>query len=362
MAAAIVENTPPCISISPLQLQVQIGNNSPQTVCSPTQPDGYCSSAGDPCLLSGGSDLPGTVLKASLVQQNGQGVATDTYVFQPDTAAPTVTLTTTPSNGVKVKAGDTIELTGIAEEIKDAGWQTGVQKIEVWQTAPTAEQEGVETFNSYANKSCGAKSWKQTTQTFTYPVPKNPPAAITFCAYAWDFAGNQAKSKCATFYTGLFTIMGSLELHSDQTLSSHGIVQHDKQDLVTKFTAAGQPDGTMTGTAQSTFSETNSTAEPGCTDTWKSGDLSWSAILSGTFQKNSDGSLLVNLNLTPNTSPPYFTGYCGKQGGPITAGLPRVTGKLVNGKYDFRQDYPLSGSGTSGYGYLTIHIEMVPNP
>jgi hypothetical protein len=206
VGVSTIESIPTCAPLGELQLQVQIGNNPPSTACSfTTSPaTSVCLSTGDPCLLAGGSDLPGTVFNTSLRQKNGgQVLATNSITFYPDTIPPRVTLTTTPSNGVKVKEGDKIQLTGIAEELKNAGWQTGVSKIEVWQTAPTSEQEGVETYNSYANKSCGAKSWKQTTQVFTYTVPKNPPPQITFCAYGYDFAGNEAKSdNCATFYTG----------------------------------------------------------------------------------------------------------------------------------------------------------------
>jgi hypothetical protein len=369
----VIANTSQCKALSLLQLQVQIGNNSPSTACSGT-PSGLsglaildywtvCQSTGDPCSLSGGSDLPGTVLKASVVQQNGQVLATDTVTFSADTAAPRVTLTTNPSNGVKVKAGDKIQLTGIAEELKNAGWQTGVQKIEIWQTAPTSEQEVIETYNSYANKSCGAKSWKQTTQAFTYTVPKNPPASIIFCAYAWDFAGNEAKSdNCATFYTGLFTIKGSWETHLLVNFDGHATL-----DQVANFTASGQPDGTMKGTVQATLVS----IEYGVAQCppYNSGNLNWDAVLSGTYQKNSDGSLTVILTPTPERGPNYYPPSFSHTGPSCTIGEnrpaisvlpPNMGGTLVSGKYDFRRDVP--GAAATGYHYVTGHIEMVPTP
>jgi hypothetical protein len=377
--AASIPTTAQCMSIpSDLQLQVQIGNNPPKTVCSGS-PGGMksksqlypgepivlvCDSAGDPCKLNGGSDLPGTVLNASLVQQNGgQVLATNSLTLDPDTVPPRVTLTTNPSNGVKVKAGDKIQLTGIAEELKNAGWQTGVQKIEIWQTAPTSEQEVIETYNSFANKSCGAKSWKQTMQAFTYTVPNNPPASITFCAYATDFAGNEAKSdNCATFYTGLFTIKGSWQNHL--LVNSNG---HATLDQVANFTASGQPDNTMKGNVQVTTIDIE-TGIVGCPD-FTTGNLNWTAVLSGTYQKNSDGSLTVSLTPTPQQGPSYYPPVdsviaCGSPGwapqAKITVLPSSMGGTLINGKFDFRRDDP--GAAATGYHYVTGHIEMVPNP
>jgi hypothetical protein len=289
-------------------------------------------------------------------------MGTVAWTLSGDTAPPMVGLITDPSNGVKVKEGDQIQLWGTAEELKNQGWQTGVKKIEVLQTAPIKKQIGFENYDSYANKSCGAKSWKQKTQAFTYTVPKNPPAEITFCARGYDFAGNTAYSKnCATFYTGLFTIKGSVEFHSDTTevFASGGSI-HNKEDLVANFTASGQSDNTMIGTEQVTFNETTNTDMTGCKSTWMTGNINWNAVLNGTFQNNSDGSLTVKLQPSPLYSPPYPSDSC-NHGVPITASSMPVSSMLVNGKSDARYNVPLA-SNVTGYSYSTEHAERVLTP
>ncbi len=165
----------------------------------------------------------------------------------------------------------------------------------------------------------------------------------------------------STSYTGLFTIKGSWETHLDTT--AYG--GHSTLNQVANFIASGQPDNTMKGTVQVTTVAT--TEGTHCDFNWTSGILNWNAVLSGTFQKNSDGSLTVSLNPTPQEGPQYFDPLfaigpgCGE--GPRatrTVLPPNMGGTLVNGKFDIRKDVP--GAAATGYHYVTGHIELVPNP
>ncbi len=187
-----------------IAVMASIGGNQPKQAChfSFTTSDLYCTSNGDPCDLPGGSDLPGTVVNLDLLQKNtGQVLRHDTATFSADSAAPEVQLVSDPLNGVKVKEGQKIKLTGNALENKVSGWQTGVAKIYIDVIKPSYEEMGPESYDTLKGKSCSEKSWKQKTKEFTYTVPKDVKGVVRICAFADDFAGNTGKD-CAEFPTG----------------------------------------------------------------------------------------------------------------------------------------------------------------
>jgi hypothetical protein len=202
----------------------------------------------DPCKLPGGSDLPGTSITVTAVAL-GYGEQTDTKVLGADSSAPVVQLVSEPSNGAKVKAGDKIELTAIAEEPRSGGsWQTGVSKIEIFVMEPSGEELLKKEYASYKDKSCDEKSWKQTTEKKIYEVPRGVKGDIRICAFGHDFAGNIGK-KCVTYHTG-DQLKGTL---------NHGLQQEGpsaggryklmwQQDVDLSLSLA--PDGTLSGTAQ----------------------------------------------------------------------------------------------------------------
>lgn len=204
----------------------------------------------DPCSLPGGSDLPGTSITVTAVPLGFEARReTDTQILGADTSPPTVQLVSDPSNGATVKEGDKIVLTAIAEELKSGGsWQTGVSKIEILVIKPSGETLLTEKYDTYKDKSCGDKSWKQTTKEFTYTVPEDVKGDLRICAFGYDFAGNIGK-KCYTYYTGEHW-QGTL--HSESTRS--GILNCTEiWDMQLSFTVSA--DGTIQGSGTGNFVE-----------------------------------------------------------------------------------------------------------
>ena len=144
-----------------------------------------------PCSLAGGSDLPGAQLTVAFRDGDPAPDASWVMTLAPDKDKPTLTTTSTPRKGTKVKPGDTIKIRMEAsEEYAPArlNWQTGVKKLQLIDEGPnpvvTPHWEGTEM------RACAAKQWKQFLEV-SYLVPANPPPVIRLRAIAEDFAGNQ---------------------------------------------------------------------------------------------------------------------------------------------------------------------------
>jgi len=167
----------------------------------------------------------------------------------------------------------------------------------------------------------------------------------------------------STNASGGLTIKGTYEQHSDTTTSDAGTTIHIKVDMVADFVARSGEGDALSGTAQITYSKDYKIESERCNLSWTTGPLSWAATLSGTYQKKADASILISLLADPKMGPSYSEDYlCLGKNIPESAPFPGVGGTLINGKYDFRQDIPVIGSGVSGTSYFTTHLELAPNP
>ncbi len=253
------------VIISPTSFKVQvsaaISGSAPGVSREFTHPTGVDVLTTDynlnPCTLPDGSDLPGTSITVIAVAAGNQaGQETSTEILGADTSAPVVQLVSEPSNGAKVKEGDKIELIAIAEELRSGGsWQTGVSKIEIFVMEPSGQELLKKEYASYKDKSCGEKSWKQTTEKKIYEVPRGVKGDIRICAFGYDFAGNIGK-KCYTYHTG-DPLKGALNSTSTESSGTVGSVT-GSQTSVTQTDAELslnlEPGGTLSGTAQITYS------------------------------------------------------------------------------------------------------------
>jgi hypothetical protein len=325
----------------------------------------------DPCTLgANASDLPGTnVLVESRWQEGGAwhvGPA-GTAVLTADTAAPKLHVTTTPAAGTKVKPGDTIEIDALSNEQNTqisgtAGfggsfigpWQTGVHDLQI--TADPGGEVGTPWTNpSNLPQSCGAKTWTHDLQA-TYTVPQNPPDVIQLCVQTHDYAGNE-RSLCRSFPTNdKVTITGTIETKSDETDDGANSHLHAYSDETATFTLVSTDGRTVSGTEVSHFI-TGHEVSDGCIESTSSGDLTWTSNLTGTLQKNPDGSLTLETEGTPPSGPAYQDGVCSAKTTVNVILLP-VGGTIVNGQLDVHTDFPVSGVG---YSWYEIHMKVVPN-
>jgi hypothetical protein len=175
----------------------------------------------------------------------------------------------------------------------------------------------------------------------------------------YNLNGSPRSLKPGNATAGPVAISGKYEQHSDVTNPGDQGYVHTKIDMVGTFTAKAGSDTTMTGQAQLTFTEYYEFAGPGCKISWSTGSVVWSPQLSGSYQKNADGSIAISLLADPKTSPTYSEDYLCVGKAPATAPWPAIGATLVNGVMDSRQDFPMTG-GATGTNYYTWHIELVP--
>ena len=139
----------------------------------------------------------------------------------------------------------------------------------------------------------------------------------------------------------------------------------DELATVTLTSTDGQ---TVSGTEIVQFFFNHEISEPnGPPDCHKevdmSGNLSWTATLTGTITRASDGSVMVDANGTPQMSPGFPSGACAGGGTSHLALFP-VVGTLVNGSLDVHDDQPPHSGGDdvwTGTSTLDVHLMVVPN-
>lgn len=142
-------------------------------------------------VIPSASDLPGAKLTVRLISYESTADVSTTITLSPDTEKPTLTTTSTPRKGSRVKPGDTIRVRMEASEEYNTyrnGWQTGVKKIQLIDESRNQVVPG-HFENTGGPRPCKEKQWKQFLEV-TYTVPPNPPPVIRLRAVAEDFAGN----------------------------------------------------------------------------------------------------------------------------------------------------------------------------
>jgi hypothetical protein len=116
----------------------------------------------------------------------------------------------------------------------------------------------------------------------------------------------------------------------------------------------------MAGTAHVTYVESYELGGESCKISWTTDNITWDPTLSGTIQKNKDGSLTIGLIANPKEGSPFSEDYVCLGETSTTPTFAGAGGVLVNGKYDQRHDFTLSASLT-GSTYESTHMEIVPN-
>lgn len=106
-----------------------------------------------------------------------------TLDLQLDQAKPTLTTTSVPPKGKKVKAGDKIKVTMVArDDAEPKSWQTGIKTIQL-----VAESEGGRFIASENYEACTDPRVRRVEATYT--VPSNPPPIVRLAALAEDHVG-----------------------------------------------------------------------------------------------------------------------------------------------------------------------------
>ena len=175
---------------------------------------------------------------------------------------------------------------------------------------------------------------------------------------------------CAVPATGTpvlepITIKGTYEYHSDIRGGDAGVGVSDKIDLVVLFTATADSSNTMKGVAQVTYTQaydfqyTNEDGLEVCHHVWATDPIIWTPILTGTYQRNPDGSLSVVLLADPKDGPSYTQFFqCDVEESKVPS-FAFVSGLLVDGKYIERNQYVLHPMVVGSRFELTT-MEVVP--
>lgn len=161
-------------------------------------------------------------------------------------------------------------------------------------------------------------------------------------------------------------ISGTQESFYDVTIVNDFLTSHTTTNILATFSLKPSQGGQLKGLARIKVYnmggwQTDSQPKTSCPLVNFSGDdIEWGATLQGKFFQQTDGGTQIFFQATPPHGPSYIWGFSGC--GPGSQTYPGVnwaglSGKLVNGVFDHRQDNPLP-SGGSGTFYTVIHMEQ----
>jgi hypothetical protein len=154
-----------------------------------------------------------------------------------------------------------------------------------------------------------------------------------------------------------FTIRGTYEMVRDSASQDNGSFIKSQQHLMSVFTLKAGPAGRLDGIAKNIWVDSFQESSLGCKLSWTTGNIAWQAVLSGQYQKNADGSLQVSFSADPAESPGYTVSHDCKTQKKEYAQWPGEDGKLVNGVFDSKLEFPSAVGKTS----ITIHMQLAPN-
>jgi hypothetical protein len=157
-----------------------------------------------------------------------------------------------------------------------------------------------------------------------------------------------------------FTISGTYESMSDVIVTDKNSSVHTQSHMKGNFLLKSAPGNHLTGTGQLTWDKSYQIGGEFCKTSWDTGSFVWSIKLGGNYQKQPDGSLQFSFKASPVDGPSYTVNYLCLNSTTEHPSFPGAGGTLINGKYDFSQDYPAEGSDTSGETKLQYHFELAP--
>jgi hypothetical protein len=146
------------------------------------------------CLLPGGSDLPGTVVR---IEATGSATARQNYVVEDHGEGLIAGVESIPGEGAKVAPGDRIKLHALALLVPPA---QGIKVLYV--------DDGNDLIESVGNASGAREPVSCDLGRYVaelsaeYEVPADPPPVIEICAHAEGFDRVRAEG-CIEFYTGV---------------------------------------------------------------------------------------------------------------------------------------------------------------
>lgn len=139
--------------------------------------------------LSGGSDLPGTVVHYAATGSDGAGSTSDYTLPDLGEIGPVVGIETEPPAGTRVEAGDTIKVRAAAMLVPPA---LGVKVLYL--------SDGDELLEAVPNLSgssepvaCELRRYVAMIQSYRYKVPENPPPVVSLTADSIDFEGRRGE-------------------------------------------------------------------------------------------------------------------------------------------------------------------------
>jgi hypothetical protein len=162
---------------------------------------------------------------------------------------------------------------------------------------------------------------------------------------------------------------GTFEAHYDITtqVNNHE-TDHVTSPLSVQFSLWDVQPGILKGSAHLTHSlhaTMEDTEALGCKLSTEIADpFEWDVQLNGQYFARPDGSIQVIFQATPAQGPAYPARF---EDCPIPdrqepgVNWSALSGKLMNGVYDFRQDNPLPANSTGEF-YTIIHMELATNP
>jgi hypothetical protein len=219
-----------------------------------------------------------------------------------DRARPTLTTTSVPANGSKVKAGDEITVTMVArDDAEPKAWQTGIKTIQL-----VADSEAGRFLASENYEACADADERRVQ--ITYTVPANPPPIVRLSALAEDHAGLM-DTDAAAFPTGDW--FGTIKKTAKGGGHNHTI----DVDFAFEIETAG----TIKGRAHARV-RTEAGEVPGCTILWTYEPSEFDIPLSG----RRDGESF-EIDLAPDTTTATFAsiaGACKGGGGQESATFP----------------------------------------
>jgi len=160
------------------------------------------------------------------------------------------------------------------------------------------------------------------------------------------------------------TISGTHEVHRDIRGGDAFTLTGNKVDMLVTFTVTSQPDDTLKGTAEVTYTEAyefryeEPDFEP-CILNWTTEPITWTTDLSGALKHNPDGSLTAVLLAHSKDGPSFIQDFNCEGERAKTPEFAYIAGLLVNGKYDNKFEYVLHPM-VSGSHYEITSMQLIP--
>lgn len=314
----------------------------------------------DVCSLSGGSDMPGTVVH---FEATGSASGSENFELPDLGESLTAGLEGLPDAGSRVEPGDRIKLHAIALVAPPA---LGVKTLYVDDGSNLLESVGN---LSGRDEPVACDPRRVVAELFSeYLVPADASPLIELCATGVGFDGTEAKS-CIHYTAGepFLGLTGRQLWFRNVTspLGDEGAYTYDYSRESSSFSLVAVDHIRLEGEACLIVDESLSyfnTPEP--VESSSCDPVEWCAHLEGSYQISPDGTIFVEFSATPSESPDITCTRTNFEG-TTTTGQASITwsghsANLVDGRADFRSDSLQPGD--SGEYYYEEHMIWTEPP